>query len=211
MAAALSTTEPPRYESQLRRKNASLDVAADAINDAGEVDELLHEMEKDMEREDAKTAKAAAKRAARKAAKAKAKPTAKPKRKAKKAQDPPPEDAAMEVAGEDLCSNSDDEADEDAKACAALDAELGEDECAESTVPYPPDAYEPPPHVTVNHIYSNCYKRAMVKGASKEVAADAARTQTLIFRTHAVVSKTMVGTFRAPKISKPDAKKKTKK
>ena len=208
MAEAIACTEPPRYESQLRRKGASLNVAADAINDAGEVDNLVKEMEEHMEQEEAKMEKAAAKRAARKTAKAKAKPTAKPKGKAK-APAAEPKEGPMDFGGKELLPpGTDDELEDDAEEAAALDAELKNADCMESAVPYPEDAYEPPPHINGNHVYSNCYKRAMVKGATKEVAADAARIQSLIFRTHAVVSKNMVGTFRAPKGSKAAPKKK---
>ena len=80
------------------------------------------------------------------------------------------------------------------------------DEVLEESLPYPEDAYEPPAHITANHIYSNVYRRTMTNGLNKEAAAEAGRVQALIFRTHGVVSKSMVGTFRQPKAGKAHEK-----
>ena len=207
VVAAMSQKDPPRYESQLRRKGGSENVEAEAEA----TDAMIEQMETTMQAQAAKDAEEAFKKAAKAKAKSKAKAKPKTKGKAKKVspESPIPDenDEAMDLNdGTALdMGGLDDEGAPEAKTVPEPVEKLGRDE---GIAPYPSDPYEPPLHVTPNHIYSNCYKRALVNGLAKAAAADAARTQTQIFREHAVVSKAMVGTFRAPKGSKADPKKK---
>ena len=211
---ATTLKDPPRYESQLKRKGGSTNVEADA--DAAEaLDQMIDRMEKEIGYEEGKDAKLAAKAKAPKAkakskSKAKAKPKASSKSKGDDLEEPGPVNEDMDLPDYKSLDGDDDQDAEDPepKAKATESGSLNQAcEDPEALVPYPQDPYEPPVHVTTNHIYSNCYKRALVSGLTKEAAADAARTQTMVFRAHAVVSKSMVGTFRAPKGTNPKKKK----
>ena len=199
----VSESEPPRYESQLRRSKAF-----DQTEGDDEVDNMVDEIEKnlaaEMERDEAAQAKKAA-----------AKPKA--KRKAKPSVPEPPRKKAR--THEDASDNGDYEAEEGVSEGEDEQAYEGADAAPAATkkpkppakanpptlpqpdqlVEYPKDAYEPPAHITGNHIYSNTYKKIMSRGKSKEEAQEEARYQCLVYRTHGVVSRAKVGTFRAPK------------
>ena len=177
VTAALANSEPPAYASQLKRRGGKLDVTAvEAEADMNDHDAMIAEMEDAVGEEAARDTAIEEKAAAQKAAKAKTKGKAKVKGKAKskpsKSEHADKPEAMEEAPEEDLAEN----------------------------VPYPTDPYEPPSHITANHIYSNVYRRTMTSGGlNKEAAAEAARFQALIFRIHGVVSRSMVGTFRVPK------------
>ena len=173
--AAMRMSEPPKYASQLKRRGGKVDVTAADERDMEGTDAMIEELEEEVGKEVAKDAQKEIDK------KAKAKAKGKAKSKPKKSQPAEPEEL---VDPEGVGANK------------------GLDECVEENVPYPDDPYEPPAHITANHIYSNVYRRTMTNGLNKEAAAEAGRMQGLIFRTHGVVSKAMVGTFRAPKASK---------
>ena len=200
IANTVSQSEPPRYESQLRR-GKPLD--QDDDNDDAAVDDMVDAMEKDLAAEaarDEEEAEEKAKKASQRKLKAKAKgKAAAAEPPCKKARSDPPKlleenlDAPEDQGGDDTPTKG-------PKPCpAALDDDL---------IPeYPPDAYEPPPHISGNNVYSNAYKKVMYQGKSKAEAQSEARYQCLVFRTHGVVSKSKVGMFRAQK-NKPSEKKK---
>ena len=194
MRNATTLKDPPRYESQLKRKGGSTNVEADA-DAAGALDQMIDRMEKEIDNEEAKDAKWAAKAAKAKAPKAKAKSKSKAKAKPKASgkskgddlEEPSPVNEDMDLPDYEALDSDDDE-DAEAPKPKAKVTERGslnkECEDPEAMVPYPQDPYEPPVHVTTNHIYSNSYKRALVSGLTKEGAADLARTQTMVFPAH---------------------------
>ena len=185
----LALAEPPRYESQLRRSGAKeFDDGRDGA-EAGNDDGLIHELEEYMKEkmlEDEPKPKSKAK------AKAKAKSKSAPKSKSKNKK-PDETELGGDANDEPEASEGEPQPPPLKKARASIPNVEGQD------VPYPADAYEPPLHITGNHIYSNTYKKQLAKGLSKVQAQEEGRMQSLIFKTHGVVSQAKVGSFRAKK------------
>ena len=77
-------------------------------------------------------------------------------------------------------------------------AKKGEEEI---DLPKPPNAKAPPPHVTVNMVYSSAYRKAMGAHRSKDEARKAGKEATFIFKTYGVVDE-RCGEFRKPRTKK---------
>ena len=197
LALQLATLEPPRYESQLRRKGAQ-DFGEDEqeaqpaeLDEIELMEDLENSLQEVMKQDEAQQTRAAAKLAKAKA-KAKAKCKAAPKAKGRK-----------KVPLAKRTDHNEEHEDEQVEPPAKRARPSVDDD---NLPPYPKDAYEPPAHITGNHIYSNTYKKQLAQGMSKAQAQEEARFQSLVYKTHGVVSQSKVGTFRAKKnAEKPKA------
>ena len=173
----VSSSQPPRYEGQLRRGYAFDE------SEGPKTDDMIEQMEAGLGEQHAQDEQVQEQAEQQPKPKAKAKAKTKGKAKAKACVAAPANEPEIHEPPR--------------KKARAADG----DPC--DFIPlYPKDPLEPPPHVMGNHIYSNCYKKLLAGGMSKEEARDEARYQCLLFRSHGVVSRAKVGTFRAPKKNK---------
>ena len=87
---------------------------------------------------------------------------------------------------------------EDGAAAGAATATKSKGPRLDESIQYPTDPIEPPHHKS-NHVYSSAYKIVLQKTGNASEAQAKGREAAAQLRVHGVVSKALVGTFRAPK------------